>query len=117
MTYYKSMVIGKSVQLPLFFKKKADNTAFSLVGKSVYFAVKALDTDLDADAILFKKNTSHLDAINGITVFNITPSDWKAGVKSMIAQGFIQISDGASDDCSEAMVIKILNAGIEAGGL
>ena len=53
----------------------ANGVAVNITGSTCFFTVKANNTDLDAAAKIAKSWGAHLDPVNGITTFNIVPTD------------------------------------------
>ena len=74
MSYKKLEIFRKSSKAyELRFKK--DGIVVDLTGWTIYFTVKEKVSDSDINANIKKTITSHLDAVNGKSLIELTPTD------------------------------------------
>jgi len=65
---------GDTLTIPLEFQVD-DITPQSIVGWTIFFTLKKNKNDTDAQAIISKDVTSHLDPTNGITSITVTATE------------------------------------------
>jgi hypothetical protein len=70
----KNFKRGDTKPITLTFTDK-NNQPINLTGATLWFTVKKNPLDSDADAVIQKQITNHIDPINGISSVIITPED------------------------------------------
>lgn len=101
---------GDAFNLPLTFTDETDTdnpVPFSLVGYTVFFTVKyKWDTSNNDDAALIsKKTSSHDDAVNGETSFDLSETD--TNLKTGEYKADIQIVKAGIIESSDQFIVQI----------
>lgn len=71
----KNLVIYRNTSKVFELIFKRDGVGEDITGWTIYFTVKASMQDSDANAVIKKDVTSHLDASNGKSAIEVTPDD------------------------------------------
>lgn len=84
---------GDDKDWTIYFKDTAGG-AISISGATLFFTVKINKTDLDADAVISKDISSHVDAPNGETKLSLSSTDTNIPVRNYYFDFQLVDSDG-----------------------